>query len=1109
MTKNILLRLFFLFFIVISNKNWAQTPPVLTALGNQAYCPLSNIPIVTDFTLTSGTNQVDAIFIQISTGYVNGQDRLQLLGNHPNITEQPFNTLEGKLELKWTGSGIANDAELIAAVKEVVYRSTALNPANDKTFSITVGEANYLPSTGHYYEYVPSLGITWTSAKTAAEGRKYYGLLQGYLATITSADEAKLSGAQAAGAGWIGGSDAAVEGTWRWVTGPENGKSFWIGNGSGSTVGTDIPFAFWNSANGEPNNLGNEDYAHVTAPGIGQAGSWNDLSNTGGASGDYQPKGYIVEYGGMPGDPVLNLSAYTQITMPQILTTSANTPLCGSGIATITANSNTGYVIWYDSPTGGTKLGTGSTYNSPLPINTTTSYYALASADGICETGTRVKIDIVVNSIPTIISAPPSTICGAGIGILNASASAGTINWYNSPTGGTLLGTGNSFTSQVITNTTTYYIDATDKNCTTLTRTPIVLNVEYTPEPTAPLTQSFCDIANATLANLSITGTNVLWYATATGGVALPISTVLVNNTTYYASQTLNTCESATRFAVNVKVYETVVALPPANIPVISTCDNASDGDDTNGFSTFDLTVNNSILLNNKNASDFTFSYFEDPSYSLTSEILTPSNFVNTIKDGQPIYVKISNNLDSTCLTETKFNIQVNSLPVITSTATLLNCDEDGNYDGYTDFNLTEANNEITNGDNSLIVNYYLTLAEANSGITPPINPSPFNNATASTVYARVENANGCYRVATVNLKVSTTHFPIGYMANLSTCDSDATIDGYETFDLTLASQEIIDQFPTGQNLSVHYYRNLTDAQLEENEILPQNAYKNQNPFSQILYVRVESEDNGDCFGIGPHLTLTVFPRPQFEVNPTEIVCLNLPPITLAPNNAQGTYTYQWFNENGDIISNQPIVSVSKGGIYTVIATSGANCKSFPQTVTVTESVIANITQKDVTITDDSSENAISINNENNNLGIGDYEFALDNSYGPYQDSPIFNSVPAGIHTIYVQDKNNCGIASIEVSVIGFPKFFTPNNDGFNDTWHIDGVNAQFYPTATIYIFDRFGKLLTQLNASSNGWDGNYNGESLPPTDYWFSAQLIDNDGNIREKKSHFSLIRK
>lgn len=107
--------------------------------------------------------------------------------------------------------------------------------------------------------------------------------------------------------GLIGGSDAKKEGKWKWVTGPENGTIFWNGLSDGSTPN----FAFWNT--GEPNQMGDEDYAHITAPNVGIRGAWNDLSNTGSTSGDYQPKGYIVEYGGTPGDPALDLSASTRI----------------------------------------------------------------------------------------------------------------------------------------------------------------------------------------------------------------------------------------------------------------------------------------------------------------------------------------------------------------------------------------------------------------------------------------------------------------------------------------------------------------------------------------------------------------------------------------------------------------------------------------------------------------------------------------------------------------------------------------------------------------------------------------------------------------------------
>ena len=69
---------------------------------------------------------------------------------------------------------------------------------------------------------------------------------------------------------------------------------------------------------------------------------------------------------------------------------------------------------------------------------------------------------------------------------------------------------------------------------------------------------------------------------------------------------------------------------------------------------------------------------------------------------------------------------------------------------------------------------------------------------------------------------MSTTTFPQGFIEELDTCDDDNTIDGFHEFDLTQASNAFITQFPPGQNLSVHYFRNLSDAQLEQNEILNQ-----------------------------------------------------------------------------------------------------------------------------------------------------------------------------------------------------------------------------------------------------------------------------------------------
>src|SRR5690606_10805532 len=255
--------------------NSSNEPPTLTATGNQIFCPGSSISIVETVNITdSDDTQLGAAFIQISSNYDTG-DLLALTGSNPGITAT-WNALEGKLTL----TGPANLTAFENAIKNVRFSSTATLDSDTKNFSIVLAEANYLQNTQHYYEYIPAVGITWTDARDAAAARTFYGL-QGYLATITTANEAQLLGTQASGAGWIGASDAGTEGQWRWVTGPEGqeasgqGRLFWTGTANGTAV----DYANWN--NGEPNNSGDEDYAHINAPGTGFDGSWNDLSNVG------------------------------------------------------------------------------------------------------------------------------------------------------------------------------------------------------------------------------------------------------------------------------------------------------------------------------------------------------------------------------------------------------------------------------------------------------------------------------------------------------------------------------------------------------------------------------------------------------------------------------------------------------------------------------------------------------------------------------------------------------------------------------------------------------------------------------------------------------------
>jgi gliding motility-associated-like protein len=282
------------------------------------------------------------------------------------------------------------------------------------------------------------------------------------------------------------------------------------------------------------------------------------------------------------------------------------------------------------------------------------------------------------------------------------------------------------------------------------------------------------------------------------------------------------------------------------------------------------------------------------------------------------------------------------------------------------------------------------------------------------------------------------------------------------------------------------------------------------NPFvtaTQNISVIVENSVNPTC---SASLIIPFIVRPlpvinlNFDAKDDELVCSNLPTffVTLDAGiinaSATTTYTYVWSRDNiilgGEINST---LDVNTAGTYTVEVSTLLGC-SRKRTIKVTPSDIATITTVD--IVDFTDVNTVTINT----TGKGIYEYSLNDPSGPFQSSNVFDNVPSGIYEVYVNDTNGCGIVSKTISVIGVPRFFTPNNDGVNDYWNVKGITDRFNAKTTIYIFDRYGKLLKQINPTGLGWDGTFIGAPVPSDDYWYTIKLEDG----RESKGHFSLKR-
>ncbi|MBJ6368939.1 T9SS type B sorting domain-containing protein [Snuella sedimenti] len=526
-------------------------------------------------------------------------------------------------------------------------------------------------------------------------------------------------------------------------------------------------------------------------------------------------------------------------------------------------------------PTGNITLNPDGTVN--LSTNAPTGVYTLTyricdnAYPAICDTAV---VTVNVLSLPTVTSTTDDVICFQGFGQLSATASSGIMSWYDSPTGGIALGTGAIFTPPLTTTTTTYYVEVVDNWRVSAVREPVTLTVHHTTLPTAISPQTFCDVENATISSLGVTGSAIQWYATDGSTTPLLATEILVTGT-YYATQTLNKCESP-KLPVDVVVYETV---EPIIVPyILESCDTNTDGDDTNGKTSFNLTNSESTLVNGKKVSDYDFYYFEDAAHTIP--ITMPSNYQNTVRDQQVIYVKIVNTLNNTCYTNVSFNLQVRPLPKVNSEVDLVQCDDD--TDGLSPFNLTEANKLISTDHINENITYYKTLAQAENGLlTDQItNITTYSNTTPLTdvVYARVENMDECYRTVIINLIVGVSQIPVSFAPleyfECDTKDVDSNnANGITTFNFSDAKAQIEGLFPAG-GVTVTFYNNEVDALSELNAIPDIANHRNEDyPGQQDIYVRVDSDAVNACLGLGHYITLRVDEMPAAQVITDYVLC--------------------------------------------------------------------------------------------------------------------------------------------------------------------------------------------------------------------------------------------
>lgn len=441
--------------------------------------------------------------------------------------------------------------------------------------------------------------------------------------------------------------------------------------------------------------------------------------------------------------------------------------------------------------------------------------------------------------------------------------------------------------------------------------------------------------------------------------------------------------------------------------------------------------------------------------------------------------------------------IEVYPLPNMVANQTLKQCDLDN--DGISNFNLKNVIDLIEDATPDFSLNFYNSRNDAENDLDEIENAEVFENTTnPQELFVKITSPQGCISVS--NFYVETTFTPINEIAPIYTCeDSDSVLnDNQGLFDLASKEMEIRNQNSLPASSMITFFASSLDAETRTNQ-LPQDYIAT----SSTIWVRVDNEDFS-CGGIGT-LQLIVNADLGVDLEDEYLICnpKMQPPIVL--NGGAFNDSWEWKNDSGILISTNQEFKLLQAGTYSLTVYRTQNniqCSVTKEFVVIEADGIAfeNVSAENKKI-------KVSV------IGTSDYEFSLDNTlfYGE-GTSHTFYDVPGGIYTVYVRDKKECQLPiQIEISLVIYPTFFTPNQDGFNDSWKIEGINRNFYYQASISIFDRYGKLLHSMNLDGNnqeGWNGMIKDRNLLASDYWFKAILVDKNGITIEKRGHFSLIR-
>lgn len=663
---------------------------------------------------------------------------------------------------------------------------------------------------------------------------------------------------------------------------------------------------------------------------------------------------------------------------------------------------------------------------------------------------------------------------------LTVTSESGTeVNWYNSATGGTLL-QANSLTF-IPPGPGIFYAEAVNPvtNCISLTRTPVSLTVVTQPAATLSGPASIC---SGSIANILISGTPEatvtyrinegpnMTVQLSTSGTATLSSSPLTSDSTYtlvsVSSAEMTSCQAALNESFTIEVGSQPVAVLSGPAAICS-------GDSATLLLTG--TPNATVSYSIDGGSTQTIILNPSGEATLSTSNLTSSVTYNLIE------VSVTGVSNCSQLLSQSLTINISSLPTASFSAS------ESSVCGGQSVIL-----EFTGSPNAVVSftkdsGPLLTVVLDNSG-TATYQTAGLAAATIFQLSQVSLPGGGCGQALSDSLTVSILPTPTTDFNGITQYCSGNTI-----------SLALIADVPGTQFSWTVTASGVGGASAGTGNLISDTLTLDQNTPGTVIYEIIPSLSG--CNGEPIEITIEVLPAPVPAIS-DGVICLtaSADPATqvylLDTQLDETGHSFQWFFEYSPIPgATQSTYAASQIGTYSVMATNAAGC--------VSDLVYAEVTERpqgeSLIITQPQgfhSEATIEIQVVGSG---GPYVYSLDGQIS--QSSNIFYGVPAGTHTVMVTDEY-CTQLWTSFTIMDYPKFFTPNQDGFHDTWNIEGITG-----GNVWIFDRYGKLLRQLSTNGPGWDGTYHGKVMPSADYWFVIEYQMN-GRTENFKAHFALKR-